>query len=343
MKLTLSIWNKYLLGITFLLSYFNTISARIDWNKKIDWYTFTPEAPISGLINAIIVYAILNFFLSRKNEIIVPKVNWVQLSSVIAKGLFIYILVSNVLSYGVAFAFDTIARNYASIEQQISINIDHLVDYFLYTTIFIAYLFYTKNIQQEQHLKKVEQSLNESTITNLRAQLNPHFLFNNLNSLDELIHVDKDRASDFLADFANLYRFCLEKSDQHLIPLDDELDFAKSYFDMMEQKYPNEYLLSIHAQHTANLWIPPFTCQTLIENVIEHNRPQKGEAIQITLTLQGNQLTIVNDLSGATRKEIESGKALKNLETQFELLAGKPLTVKENNHQFEVQIPLIEK
>ena len=343
MKLTLSIWNKYLLGITFLLSYINTISTRIDFERSINWYTFTPDAPIYGLINAVIIYALLNYGLKRNTSILFPKVHWTKLSLVVISCLFFYLIISNTLSFAIAVLFGNVSRNFNSLEQLALINFDQMVDYCLYATIFMAYLFHTKNLQQEQHLQSIKQSLNESTITNLRAQLNPHFLFNNLNSLDELIHEDQERASDFLADFANLYRFCLEKSDKQLIPLNEELDFAQSYFDMLEQKYPNEYKLNLLTTSATNFQIPPFTCQTLIENAIEHNRPAKGETLEIKLQQTNDSLTVSNPISAGHRKGSKGGRALHNLQTQFELLDAPPMEVNSTQQQFVVQIPLIKK
>ncbi|CAM1345006.1 sensor histidine kinase [Tenacibaculum amylolyticum] len=342
MKLTINIWNTYLLGFTFLISYLNVISSRIIPSKGFNWLVFTPEAPIASLVNAIIVFTILKFLLVRNNNILLPKIKWKKLSLIVFTGLLFYIIISNLMSVIAAIIFDSFDRNFQPIGMVTLHNMRYIVDYFLYSIIFMAYVFYNKNIQQEQHLKTIEKSLNRSNLANLRAQLNPHFLFNNLNSLDELIYTDKDKASDFLADFASLYRFCLENANQHLISLEDELNFAQSYFDMMLQKYPDEYLLQIHEYEKGAFLIPPFTCQTLIENVIEHNRPdEKGVPIHIVISLKDDYLIIQNDKTLDTRKTMKSGKAIKNLRKQYELLETRPLIIENNRTQFTIKIPLI--
>ncbi len=343
MKLNLNILNKYLLGFTFALSYLNVISKRISSQKVFDWYIFTPEAPLLSLIYAIIVFALLKFILLKKEGILYPKVKWKKLSYAIVIGLIFYVLIANILSLIVALSFGTFDRNFQPLSLVLINNMSYVIDYFLFSIIFMSYVFYRRNIQQEQYLKDVEQSLSKSKINNLKAQLNPHFLFNNLNSLDELVHRDTNKASDFLAEFASIYRFSLDNINKQLIPLEDELAFATSYFEMMKEKYPNEYKLTKQEFEKNVFLIPPFSCQTLVENVLEHNKPEKDSTVNITIKQTNSYLIIHNNKAGKSRKITASGKALENLKMQYQQLVTQEIVIEDNHDEFIIKLPLITK
>lgn len=343
MKLNINIWNKYLLGFTFVLSYLNVISSRFSARSDFNWYIFTPEAPIASLVNAIIIFALLRFILSKNKDILYPEVNWKKLSYVIALGLVCYVIIANTVSLIIALIFGNFDKNFQPLGMVINNNLSYVIDYFLFSIIFMIYIFYRKNIQQEQHLKEVEQSLSESKIKNLKAQLNPHFLFNNLNSLDELIHRDANKASDFLAEFASIYRFSLDNINKPLIPLEDELTFATSYFEMMEEKYPNEYKLTQQTFDKDGFLVPPFSCQTLIENAIEHNKPEKDSTVIITIKQEDNYLVVHNNKARTSRKNTKSGTALENLKMQFQQLVTQEIVIEDNLNEFIIKIPLIAK
>src|SRR5690606_35464442 len=115
-------------------------------------------------------------------------------------------------------------------------------------------------------LEQYNQQLAELKIQQLKAQLNPHFVFNSLNTLDELISDDPHQASDYLHHFADLYRISLKNADQQLIGLADELAFSEHYFSLMQVRFGNGYRLDITKPTvTSTAKIPPFTLQVLLE------------------------------------------------------------------------------
>ena len=89
--------------------------------------------------------------------------------------------------------------------------------------------------------------------------------------------------------------------------------------------------------------IPPFSCQTVLENVIEHNRPKEGEKIRIHISQEADYLKIVNDKGRESRKRVKGGMAIKNLQSQFELLDTHPVLVEKDEDYFTIKIPLIPK
>jgi LytS/YehU family sensor histidine kinase len=186
-------------------------------------------------------------------------------------------------------------------------------------------------------LNKYNQALAESKIIQLKNQINPHFLFNNLNVLDQLIEEDKNTASDFLNNFAELYRVVLEVSDKKLIPLKEEIAFAKKYFYLMQQKYGNAYKLVFNIQKEEG-FIVPMTLQLLIENAIKHNIGSSQNPVVIEVDCK-NKIKISNTLKPKQKIDLKSGKALKNLKTQYMLLSNQKINILKDENTFTVTIP----
>jgi len=127
MKLNINIWNKYLLGFTFILSYLNVISTRFSTRANFNWYIFTPEAPIVSLVNAIIVFALLKFILSKREAILHPEVKWDKLSYAIVIGLVCYIIIANVLGLIIALIFGTFDKNFQPLSMVINNNLTYII------------------------------------------------------------------------------------------------------------------------------------------------------------------------------------------------------------------------
>jgi hypothetical protein len=188
-----------------------------------------------------------------------------------------------------------------------------------------------------------EKVLASSKIQQLKAQLNPHFLFNNLNTLDQLIEEDRDKASHFLHHFSELYRYSLITSEKKLVPLKEEIQFTKSYFKLMEEKYLGCYFLEINQNNkTAETLIPPFCLQVLIENAIEHNLGVLKNPVHITISINQN-IQVTNNKIKKQHVKKTSGRALKNLSTQFTLLGSNDIKIEENDLHFKVILPFINK
>jgi hypothetical protein len=185
--------------------------------------------------------------------------------------------------------------------------------------------------------------LASNKIQQLKAQLNPHFLFNNLNTLDQLIEENKHKASNFLHHFSELYRYSFITSDKKLLSLKEEIQFTKSYFKLMEEKYLGCYSSEINQNNkTPEMRVPPFCLQVLIENAIEHNLGVIKNPVHITISISQNIQVTNNKIKKQYIKKT-SGRKLKNLSTQFTLLRGNHIKIEENDMQFKVTLPFINK
>jgi LytS/YehU family sensor histidine kinase len=188
-------------------------------------------------------------------------------------------------------------------------------------------------------LANYHQALNESKIHQLKAQLNPHFLFNNLNVLDQLIEEDKHKASDFLNEFAEIYRYVLQASDKKLISLNEELAFAEQYFRLIQHKYGHAYQLNIEHNYN-NGYIVPLTLQLLIENAVQHNLGTEENLVIITINV-GENICTSNNINLKRNVKTTNGRALSNLKEQYKLLTKKPIEIEQSDNTFSVIIPII--
>lgn len=342
LRITMKKWltkigdNRYFLLFILLFAYVQSIYLRFLVRQDINAYTFTPEAALSSLCEAGVLFVIILFFIKRMQITGVFRTK--VMIKVFGSSLFTYLIVMKIISLVIAILFDNIERNFNG-QTFIYTAFSDFLDGFIYGSFFLTYYYYQKNIQHQKQLSIYNQALAESKIHQLKAQLNPHFLFNNLNVLDQLIEEDKHKASDFLNEFAEIYRYVLQASDKKLINIIEELDFAAQYFNLIRYKYGQAYQMRIDNKN-VNGYIVPLTLQLLIENAIHHNLGSVEKPICITITVAEN-ISIANNIILKPNRKPSSGRALNNLREQYKLLTEKPILIEQTKTTFLVSIPSI--
>ena len=240
--------------------------------------------------------------------------------------------------YIIALAFGTVEINFGRFENIITL-FSTFLDGVIYGGFYLTYYYYRKNKKQQEQLVDYHQALSQSRINQLKTQLNPHFLFNNLNVLDQLIEEDKYKASDFLNQFAEIYRYVLDVSDKKLIAMSEELAFAEKYFNLIKHKYGDAYQMKILGTNVKGK-IVPLTLQLLIENAVSHNLGTKEKPVHITIDI-GEKLIVSNNLILKQQTKPTSGRALINLKEQYSLLTNDQIEIEKTDHHFTVIIPTI--
>ncbi|MBD2757883.1 sensor histidine kinase [Spirosoma validum] len=129
-----------------------------------------------------------------------------------------------------------------------------------------------ERLQADLVLQRLEQENSHMQLRALQAQVNPHFLFNSLNSLSSLIDEEPDRASQFVDRLSVVYRYLLKANDQPLTTLGKELDFIRSYYQLLKTRYGDGLTLTVRVEEGAeSKLLPPLTLQLLVENAVKHN------------------------------------------------------------------------
>ncbi len=240
----------------------------------------------------------------------------------------------------IAFAFDNVEANFNP-KTLAYTTFTFFLHGFIYGSFFISYYYFINYKVHQAQLISYNQSLADSRINQLKIQLNPHFLFNNLNVLDQLIEEDKDKASEFLNEFAEIYRYVLQASDKKLTTINEEILFAQQYFNIMQHKYGKAYQLVI--QNNLNEgYIVPMSLQLLVENAIQHNfgTDEKPTIINITIT---DKIEVSNNINRKAIIKATSGRALNNLKEQYKLLTEHPIEIIQSKETFTLVIPIVKR
>ncbi|CAM3974372.1 sensor histidine kinase [Flavobacterium cucumis] len=328
--------HRYFLSFVLLFAYVQSVQERFLHRNEFDVYLFTPEAAVAQFLSACFLFLIIRYLLTKWKKSVFIGLK--KLVYVLFASTLIYYVAMLFLGVIVALIFDTFDRNFNATTLVLNLFM-YALNALIYGSFYLTYFYYNNNIVQQEALSQYNQALAESKILQLKSQINPHFLFNNLNVLDQLIAEDKTMASDFLNNFAELYRFVLEVSDKKLIPLEEEIAFAQKYFHLMQQKFGNAYLLEFVIKNKSGS-IVPMTLQLLLENAIKHNVGSLESPIKIRIEIDTN-IQVSNPLKPKMNSKLVSGKALKNLSTQYMLLCDHEIQIKQEETQFLVTIPIL--
>ncbi|MCF4008867.1 sensor histidine kinase [Rheinheimera sp. UJ63] len=337
----LQVDRPFLLGI-FCFSYFLVISNRVRAGM-VSWYTFTPEAPIVTFCSALLIFLLVRYCLNRFQHTDDGQLSWLKMLQIICVSLLVYLAFNNSISLLISVMFNTVERNFSP-NLLLSKNLGDIVDVVLFAGIYLARYHWQAASRYQQQVADYNQQLAQLTIQQLKAQLNPHFIFNALNTLDELINVDQKQASRYLHDFAALYRLSMHNATQQLVPLAQEIEFAEYYFKLMQTRVGPGYQLAIDPALRSNQsLLPPFSLQLLLENVFLHNHGSLAAPLLVDISLQQQRVVVSNPLQPSAKKTRSgNGIGLTNLAKQFLFLTGRNLDISQANQRFSVSLPLVE-
>jgi LytS/YehU family sensor histidine kinase len=197
-------------------------------------------------------------------------------------------------------------------------------------------------IELRRRNQQLEKAQVQAQFEILKNQINPHFLFNSMNTLSALIDSDTEKAKAFTHAFSHLYRSVLQLREQKLIDLRDELKFVDTYLKLQKIRFESglQIIQDIHPKY-HDWGIPPFALQTILENVFKHNMISEDIPMKIYLRTDSDQLEIRNDLRLRTAGVESTRTGLKNLIDRYELLGIQSPAFGPNGDQYIATIPLI--
>jgi len=177
----------------------------------------------------------------------------------------------------------------------------------------------------------------------LKQQINPHFLFNSLNILDYLVQEhETERASAFIRKLAATYRYMLKKADEQLVPLEEELEFARQYIDLLQERFTKGFEVEVDIPRPLlRRYVVPCCLQLLIENAIKHNVVSPEQPLHVRIAAAGDRLTVSNNLQLRMNAPASTGVGLLNIRQQYLDTAGAPILVERTDTEFRVQLPLL--
>lgn len=198
---------------------------------------------------------------------------------------------------------------------------------------------HTLKLQQEAAALQKEN--NTARYTALQNQLNPHFLFNSLNTLIAEIEYNPGNAVRFTKHLSSVYRYVLQSQDKTLVSLGEELEFMQSYLFLHEVRLGNciSCECRIPAEYAESM-LPPLTLQLLVENVIKHNSITLSKPMTISIRTEENHLIVSNPIQPKKSNE-SSGVGLKNLSNRCKLMLGEEIIILKDEKVFTVKVPLL--
>jgi LytS/YehU family sensor histidine kinase len=193
-------------------------------------------------------------------------------------------------------------------------------------------------IQQE----KLNRQYAETQYKALNQQVNPHFLFNSLNTLASLIPHSPEQSLKFVHRFSDVYRYVLESGQKSLVTVSEELDFIKSYLFLNQLRHGEGLQSTIEIDNTyLNHFIPPLSLQILIENALKHNETSIANPLRIHVFNSDNTIVVKNNFNPRSNYERPSGFGIKNLQNRYRYLTETPISTKIENNNFVARIPVI--
>lgn len=190
---------------------------------------------------------------------------------------------------------------------------------------------------QQEKLKREQLALQYET---LKSQVNPHFLFNNLNSLTSLINSNPAKAIDFVKKLSEVYRYVLDQKDHELVSLETELKFVESYIFLHQIRFGTNLEVQMDVD-PKNFKVIPLSVQMLVENAIKHNEISDKKPLSIRLYTNDDKYLIVENVLQKKSGSEGGGMGIQNISDRYGFFTDKKVLITFNSERFKVSIPML--
>jgi two-component system LytT family sensor kinase len=176
----------------------------------------------------------------------------------------------------------------------------------------------------------------------LKNQVNPHFLFNSLNTINSLITTDQQAAVHFVNNMSDVYRYALKSHEVNSISLQEELQFIAAYTEVLKGRYGNKMQIEVQVTNAYQQYrVPPMALQILVENAVKHNVASDNKPLHIRIfTNEAAGLVVTNNRQQRNQPAPSTGLGLQNLNQRCQYLSNHPLVIQQTEASFSVTIPL---
>ncbi|QSX36605.1 sensor histidine kinase [Shewanella sedimentimangrovi] len=331
---------KPIINITILFAFANLMvlySALLQGGSS---FVYHPDAPVWIFLQCLLAQG-LTLFLYRSlscrrgNQPFELR----HFFAVLVASNISFVLLSAVLSLGVELLF--------GLQQQEAIHIVLmlLMSFILHLVVggfTLAFKAFVRANQQQVALQASQKSLAMSQLKMLQQQIDPHFLFNNLNVLSALIQRNPMDADEFLNAFCEIYRYVMQSQDKTYASLAQELAFAEDYMHLLGQRFQHAYRLQLEVDpKMLERLIVPCALQLALENVTKHNQANHDDPMLIRIFVEDEHLVISNPIREKPFRQPSNGIGLNNLSQRYLSVFDKNIGVKSTAGQFSLSLPLM--
>ncbi len=273
------------------------------WNSKISWLDQPGKRFIVGVITVLIYTPLVIVFLNTSYNLL-PGVS----------------------------------IDWGGIDVLISIGITFFITFFMFAKSFLDN--WRKATVDAERIKREQMSTKYESLKN---QVNPHFLFNSLNALTNLVYENQDMAADFIRKLSKVYRYVLDNQAKEVVSLEIELAFVNSYLFLQRIRFDDKLKVNIDITGFEQKMIPPIALQMLFENAIKHNTIAEEEPLTIEVYVENSDTLIIKNNLQKKNIPIEesAGVGLKNIQARYEFLSQTKVEIHETESEFIVKLPLL--
>lgn len=319
------------------------------------FFVFTDEKTLENFMLTIAISSMYSFVLGAGNGLINDFLNkkfpWSEATTKRAVISIVSILSANIiLVYFCNYMNFVVFQKAATTEEYFTgkynyinwftINIALLISAFLHAKGFMEELKKTskKEVVEQKLIAKSANAQFES----LKNQLDPHFLFNSLNVLSSLIDENPRQAQKFTASMSKIYRYVLEQKDKELVTVEDELEFAKTYCELLKTRFEDsvDFIFDVKKEDYRR-FVVPLSLQLLLENCIKHNFATSSKPLIIKIYSENDTLCIENNLQVREQIKESSGIGLANIVQRYSLLTKKNVFIEKSDDYFKVKLPVL--
>lgn len=281
-------------------------------NKKFPWSEETKKRAILSIISIVIANFVLVYLCNYINFVIIQKVATTEKF----------------------FGGDYNFRNW------FMINIALLISAFLHAKSFMSEL--SKTSKKEVVEQKLIAKSANAQFESLKNQLDPHFLFNSLNVLSSLIDENPNQAQKFTASMSKIYRYVLEQKDKELVTVEEEIEFAKTYCELLKTRFEDSVDFEFNVEREdLRKFVVPLSLQLLLENCIKHNFATSSKPLLIKVFSENKTLCIENNLQARELIKESAGIGLANIVQRYALLTKENVFIEKSEDYFKVKLPIL--
>jgi len=216
------------------------------------------------------------------------------------------------------------------------------------SVIFIANIYdklhFTKKAElQNVKFEQLERAKIQAELEALKNQIDPHFMFNALNSLSYLIEDDPRKAQRYTENLAEVYRYILRSKDKDLVLLQEEIAFMKLYTSLLELRYEDAFKVNLKVDDKAanEYLLPPVSMMVALENAVKHNEVSRSSTLVVDIDISESLIKIKNKLQERKTYRESTKTGLKNLDERFSKLLGNGINVLISEGYFILEMPLL--
>ncbi len=335
-------YRYYFILLISFATYFSTVLCEVYkyFKIEIEWY------------HALSTITLVTLFIAEAGRLFQPFfVKQIAATQNKISGLIYYFftcsLLTVILTTAIVITESTILHNYSLESSIIPLKLNLIYGvlinllFHLLNAIFFYFKEYKVKLLEAEQLKSTTA---QAELQVIKSQINPHFLFNNLNVLSSLVMQNNAEANKFIEAFSQVYRYILNNQNKELVELKTELDFIKPYIFLLEKRFSQGIKITIDIPvKYEHSFIIPASLQMLIENAIKHNIATRIKPLNILLHANGNNtLEVSNNLQLRETVENSTEIGLNNITKRYLLVSGRDVLVNKTNDAFTVTLPLLD-